>query len=98
MEQPNSPNFPQGYSGSDFPPEKFMPKFRDISHKSEEKNLKCNNKLIYPLIMKSQIIKPSHRILDIKRILKRRYSENQSNLIYNKIMKRIRNLPPCAEK
>lgn len=62
-------------------------------HKQEEENLKCIN-----ILNHSQFIKHSNLHSGIKRKLKRKFSEKQSNYIYNKIIKRIRDLGPCAKK
>ena len=61
--------------------------------KQEEENLKCIN-----ILNHSRFIKHSNLYSGIKRKLKRKFSEKQSNYIYNKIIKRIRDLGPCAKK
>ena len=60
-------------------------------HKPAEENLKCINSKYY-----SKIIKHSYPNSDIKKKL-RNFTQNQSNIIYNKIIKRVKALGPCKE-
>ena len=60
----------------------------------ENYNIKCIKKLYYLFITNSLIIKNS---ILIKKELRRKFTENQSNLIFNKISKRVRDLGPCEE-
>ena len=57
---------------------------------SAEENLKCIDKLYY-----SRIINESYQKYDIKNKLRIKFNENQTNLIYNKIIKRVRVHGPC---
>ena len=60
--------------------------------KQEEEDLKCINKLYY-----SQIIEKPFSNSVIKRKLRIIFNKNQANLIYNKIIKRVRDLGPCKK-
>ena len=56
--------------------------------------IKCIDKLIYDRIINSKNIKDS---FVIKYELKKKFDENQSNLIFNRIVNRIRHIGPCLE-
>ncbi len=60
----------------------------------ENYHIKCIKRLYHFLITNSKIIKHS---LVIKGELRKKYPEDLSNLIFNKIVKRVRDLGVCEE-
>ena len=68
-----------------------------ITRGSVEENLRCIKKLYYFQIKHSQIIKQSNLMLELKRVLRIKFTKEKSNMIYNKIISRARNLPPCED-
>ena len=77
--------------------ENISPSQDDAIGKSEDYEIKCIKKLYYFMITNSQIFKPSYRILVIKKELREKFTENQSNFIFYKIAKRVRYLRPCEK-
>ena len=63
-----------------------------IRLKPAEEHIECINKLYYSLIINTPYPK-----LDLERNLRRKFTENQSKLMYNKIKKRIRDLGLCKK-
>ena len=68
-----------------------------IRKPEDDYKIKCIKKLYYSMITNSQIFKQSYRILVIKEELRKKFTEIQSNLIFNEIAKRVRDLGPCKE-
>ena len=62
----------------------------DIEPESEKEVFKCIDKFYY-----SRIIEQPFPKYDIRINLRSNFTENQSNLIYNKIIKRVKDLGPC---
>ena len=70
---------------------------KSVTRSSEDDNIKCIKKLYYFLITNTQIFKLSYRNLVIKKELRRKFSGIQLNLIFNKIIERVRDLGACEE-
>ena len=60
----------------------------------EDEHLKCIEKLYYSMFTNSEDIQNS---IVIKNELSKKYPESHSNLIFNKIVERVRDLGPCKE-
>ena len=62
-----------------------------------DENYKCIKKLYYFLIKYSQLLEQSNLMLELKRVLRIKFTKEKSNRIFYKIKKRVRDLPPCEE-
>ena len=67
------------------------PEIKSKTRTPEEETIICIEKLT------SQILEQSNIKLNLKRILRKKLTKKNSNIIYNKIIERVTVLPPCEE-